>query len=75
MLKQQQTDSVLQRLKRLLAEIANMEGVVKYTEILTTLEVVLQSTLSNFLLQLLGSNKVSWAGSPSVRTTCCPILT
>ena len=75
MLRQQQTDSVLQRLKWLLAGIANTEDVVKYTEILITLEVVLQSTFSNFLLQLLGSNKVSWAGSPSAHTMCCPILT
>ena len=62
--------------KAALAGIAYTEDVVKYTEILITPEVVLQSTFSCFLLQLLGQNKVSWAGRPSARTRfCCLVLT
>ena len=43
-------------------------------EILTTLEVVLQSTFSRFLFQLLGYHKVSWASRPSTGTRFCPLV-
>ena len=39
-----------------------------------TPKVALQSPISLFLLQLLGYNKVSWAGHPSARTRFCLLV-